>query len=69
VTEDNAAVKRTSTPGIMILEVMSMTCAHPKNTSLGVAVVYSHRYYPGQADPSFGEKAAQILSSVEFLDP
>lgn len=68
VAEDSAAVKRTATPGTMILEVMTLSCAHPKNRDFAVTLVYSHRYYPGQADASFAEKAARLLSSLEFLE-
>jgi hypothetical protein len=69
VTEDHAAVRRTSTPGPMILEALSLTCVHPKNPALAVMLTYSHRYYPEQNDPGLGEKAARVLSTLEFLDP
>lgn len=68
IIEDHAAVKRTPTPGHMILEVMNLTCAHLKDRSVGVSVTYSHRYYPGQADPQFAARAAQVLGSVDFTD-
>ena len=68
VTEDLAAVKRTATPGVMILEVMTLSCAHPKNRNFAVTLVYSHRYYPQHADARFTEKAAAFLSSLEFLE-
>lgn len=68
VAEDSAAVKRTSTPGTMILEVMTLSCAHPKNRDFAVTLVYSHRYYPGQADATFAETATRLLSSLEFLE-
>jgi len=68
VVEDNAAVKRTSTPGVMIREVMALSCAHPKNRTIVVNLYYAHQYYPGQADARFTEKAAEMLSSMEFLE-
>jgi hypothetical protein len=66
VTEDNNAVKRTSTSGPMVLEAATLTCAHPGNKILGISIIYSHRYYSGQADPAFMQKADQVMSSVEF---
>ena len=68
VTEDNAAVKRSRTSGSMILEVLTLTCAHPKNTSVGVNVTYSHRYYPKQVSTEFIEKATNVIDSFEFSD-
>ena len=68
VAEDHAAVKRTATPGVMILEVMTLSCAHPKNRDFAVTLVYSHRYYPEHADARFAEKAQRLLSSMEFLE-
>ena len=69
VAEDHAAVKKTSTPGPMILEALSLTCVHPKNADWAVMVTYSHRYYPSQNDPALGEKAAGVHATLEFLDP
>ena len=69
VTEDHAAVKKTSTPGPMILEALSLTCVHPKNAGWAVMVTYSHRYYPSQNDPGLGDKAARVHSTLEFLEP
>jgi hypothetical protein len=50
----------------MVLEVLSLTCAHPKAKNLGISVIYSQRYYPGQRDVAFTEKATSILNSIEF---
>jgi hypothetical protein len=69
VAEDTTAVKRTATPGSMVLEVMTRSCAHPKNPNFAVTLVYSHRYYPEHADAKFADKADQLLSSMEFLQP
>ncbi len=66
VTEDRAAVKRTNRSGDMILEVLTLTCAHPKDKSYGISIIFSQRYYPGQRDPALIEKAASVLTSVEF---
>ena len=66
ITEDNNAVKRTSTSGSMVLEAATLTCAHPGNKILGISIIYSHRYYPGQADPTFMQKADQVMNGFEF---
>jgi hypothetical protein len=66
ISEDNSAAKRTSTSGSMVLEAAALTCAHPGNKILGISIIYSHRYYPGQADPAFMQKADQVFNSIEF---
>lgn len=69
VGEDRAAVKRTKRMGSMIFEALSLTCPHPKFETIGVEVVYSHRYYPEQKDTAFNEKAMRIMNSLEFEMP
>ena len=66
VAEDHAAVKRSGKTGYMVLEALTLTCAHPKDNSIGLNVTYSHRYYPEQKDSGFLEKASNVLNSVEF---
>jgi len=68
VIEDNAAVKRSNAPGVMILEYLALACVHPKNKSIVVMIVYSHRYYPEYRDAAFHEKASSVLNSLEFTD-
>jgi hypothetical protein len=68
VMEDHAAVKRSRLTGYMLLEILTLTCAHPKDNSVGVSVTYSQRYYPETKVSGFLEKASGILSSVEFSD-
>ena len=63
-----AAVKRTATPGVMILEAMARYCVHPKNPNLAVRLGYSHKRYPQHADAGFAEKADRLFSSLEFLE-
>lgn len=66
VTEDKGAVKRSGKSGNMILEALTLTCAHPKDKKIGVNITYSHRYYPEQGDQAFIEKGTIVLDSVEF---
>ena len=68
VAEDHSAVKRTATPGVMVLEAMARFCAHPKHAQVLIRLGYSHRRYPEHADPKFAEKADRLLSSLEFLE-
>lgn len=66
IAEDSSAVKRTSSSGSMVLEAAALTCSHPGNRILGITIIYSHRYYPGQADPAFMQKADRVFNSIEF---
>ncbi|ABQ25640.1 hypothetical protein [Geotalea uraniireducens] len=62
ITEDLAAVKISGKSGNMLLEALTLTCAHPKDNSVGISVIYSQRYYPGQRDTAFVEKAMSVLN-------
>jgi len=52
----------------MVLEALALTCAHPKDQSVGVTVVYSRRYYPDQGNSEFLEKALSVFNSLDFSD-
>ena len=66
--EDLGAAKKVGKTGVMVQEALTLTCAHPKDKDVGINIGYSQRYYPGQGDPRFLEKATSILDSVEFAD-
>lgn len=66
VAEDNAAVKRSGRSGAMILETLTLTCAHPRSRGVAVNVAYSHRHYPGDEDARFTAKAEEVFGSVRF---
>ena len=68
MTEDRAAVKRTGGIGLLILEIVNLTCRHPANPNVAINVAYSHRHYPDHGDPSLSEKADRLFESVEFRD-
>ena len=68
VAEDHGAGKQVGKTGVMIIEALTLACAHPKQKDTGVSVSYSQRYYPGKSDPGFLEKATSVLNSVEFAD-
>lgn len=69
ISEDKTASRRSGNTGTMIIELLSLTCAHPKNKRYAVYVGYSHRYYPGHKDDAFAEKAWIVMNSLEFTDP
>jgi hypothetical protein len=68
MAEDRGVVKGPEKLSMMILEAITLTCAHPKDNSIAINLVYSHRYYPGQSDPAFVDKASIVLNSLEFSD-
>lgn len=68
VTEDLSAIKSSGRSGGMILEALALTCAHPKDKKVGISVIFSERYFPGERDPAIVEKATSVLNSVEFTD-
>ena len=68
LSEDKAASRKSGHSGTMIIELLSLTCAHPKNNRFAVYVGYSHRYYPGHQDKEFNQKAWTVMSSLEFSD-
>lgn len=68
IVEDNAAARASGNKGIMILEVLALSCAHPKDKSVAVYIGFSQRYYAGHRDSAFMDKANTVLSSLEFID-
>lgn len=69
VTIDHAAKRRSGNTGDMILESLTLSCAHPSDKTVAIHVTYSHRHDPGQDDPAFMEKGAAVLNSVELFEP
>jgi len=67
-TEDNAAVTHGGVVDHMILEMLALSCRHPKNTNMAIDVTYSHRHFPEKSDPLFSKKAEVLFDSVEFTD-
>lgn len=64
IVEDNNPVKRTDTPGNMLLEIDSYECQHPHNKNIAVSFAYSHRHYPDNKT----SKSPEILKRYfEFL--
>ena len=67
--EDHAAVKQSGNTGEMILEVLTLSCAHPSEPRVGIMVGYSHRHYPRNSDSTLIEKGTNVLNSVELFEP
>lgn len=67
LAEDSAALKANGSKGVMTMEIVSLSCAHPKDRTVGVFVGYSQRYHAGHRDPALDAKADAVLNSIEFL--
>lgn len=67
IEEDRGAVKVTNRTDAMLIEAHALVCPHP-NKKVAVVVAYSHRYYPGHADPASAQKAASVYETLEFRD-
>lgn len=67
-SEDNAARKRSARAGIMLIDALSLTCRHPKNSAILITITYSHRFYPENQDPELAEKAARVFHTLELVD-
>jgi hypothetical protein len=66
--EDTAAKMQGGGVHTMVLEMDVMTCVHPTDSSCALEVIYSHRNFPDQRDPTMSEKAKIVFDSVEFSD-
>jgi hypothetical protein len=59
------AVPSTSGPTAnMMLETLTLTCAHPKDRNTGINVTYSHKYFPEDKDQQFVENGSVILQGL-----
>lgn len=64
-----APVKASRKPGFMILELVYISCFHPRDRSTGIRIDYSQRYYPNHQDPNFLDKANAIFNTIEVINP
>lgn len=69
ITVDHAPKRRSGNAGDMILESLTLSCAHPSEKAVAIHVAYSHRHDSGQKDPTFMEKGRAVLNSVELFEP
>ena len=63
---DRAIPSTTGPTTNMMLETLTLTCAHPKDRNVGINVTYSHQYFPEDKDPRFVEKGSAILESLKL---
>ena len=68
IAEDRAAVKRIGGVHTMILEIVHLTCRHPKNANVAISVGYSYRHFAGHEDADFLKKATELFEDIEFTD-
>lgn len=50
----------------IMLETLTLTCAHPKDRSTGINVTYLHQYFPEDKDPRFVERGSAILGGLRL---
>lgn len=50
----------------MTREVQTLVCVHPYDKSIGIKLNYSHRYYPGNRDAEFFDRAKKVFESLAF---
>jgi len=63
---DRATPGTTGPAANMMLETLTLTCAHPKDRSTGINVTYSHQYFPEDKDPRFMERGNAILQGLRL---
>ncbi len=63
---DRAIPGATGPTANMMLETLTLTCAHPKDRSTGINVTYSHQYFPEDKDPRFVERGSAILEGLRI---
>jgi hypothetical protein len=62
--EDHGARKKSKNPDHMIQQFYGFYCRHPYDNKIGVNFGYSHRYYPGNQDQQFFDKAKHFADNV-----
>jgi len=63
---DRAIPNTTGPTANMMLETLTLTCAHPKDRNSGINVSYSHQYFPEDKDPQFVERGSVILQGLRI---
>lgn len=66
VIDDKKALLMSKKRVPMIREVQTLLCLHPYEENVGVMLNYSHRYYPGNRDGEFIDKAKKVFESLAF---
>ena len=63
---DRAMASTTGPTANMMLETLTLTCAHPKDRNTGINLTYSHQYFPEDKDPRFIERGSAILGGLRI---
>ncbi len=63
---DRAMPSTTGQTANMMLETLTLTCAHPKDRTKGISVSYSHRHFPEDKDPQFVARGDVILNGLRI---
>ena len=63
---DRATPGTTGQTANMMLETLTLTCAHPKDRNTGINLTYSHQYFPEDKDPRFIERGNLILRGLRL---
>ena len=63
---DRATPGTTGQTANMMLETLTLTCAHPKDRNTGIILTYSHQYFPEDRDPQFIERGSAILQGLRL---
>ena len=63
---DRATPGTTGQTANMMLETLTLTCAHPKDRNTGINLTYSHQYFPEDKDPRFMERGNAILQGLRL---
>jgi hypothetical protein len=63
---DRAMRSTTGPTANIMLETLTLTCAHPKDRDTGINVTYSYKYFPEDKDPRFLERGSAILEGLRL---
>jgi len=63
---DRAMPTTTGPTANVILETLTLTCAHPKDRNTGINVTYSYQYFPEDKDLRFLERGSAILEGLRL---
>jgi hypothetical protein len=63
---DRAPAGTTGSTANMMLETLTLTCAHPNDRNTGINLTYSHQYFPEDKDPRFMERGNAILQGLRL---
>jgi len=63
---DRAIPGTTGSTANMLVETLTLTCAHPKDRSSGINITYLHQYFPEDKDSQFVERGGAILEGLRI---